>query len=91
MKNNTFDLKELCDIALKYAKENPAAALAAVAVVAGISKGISEGISKLGPYLEHAVDKAAKHLHKPTPPPVLEAVDNVDTTTESYQDEEDAA
>lgn len=69
MNTNSFDLKELQDTALKFAKDHPLGALLAVAAMTGISKGIAEGISKLGPHIEtvgkYAVDKAMDHLPKP--------------------------
>ena len=65
MNTNSFDLKELQDTVLKYAKDHPFGALLFVATVAGISKGISSW----GPHIErvgkYAVDKVVEHLPKP--------------------------
>ena len=66
--NNNFDFSEIQKTALKYAKDHPMFALAAMAIAAGISKGVAEGISKMAPTLQecwkYTVDRAVDCLPK---------------------------
>ena len=95
MSTTTFDLKELQDTALKFAKDHPVGALLAVAAITGISKGIADGISRLGPTVEkcwkYTVDKAVERLPKSATQPILTDDSLVDATVDSPQAEAVAA
>lgn len=95
MNTNSFDLKELQDTALKFAKDHPFGALLAIAVITGVGKGIADGISKLGPHIEnvgkYAVDKAVEHLPKPATQASLTDDSTVDVNADCQQAEAVAA
>ena len=76
MNTNSFDLKELQDLA----KDNPFYTFLAIVLITGISKGIADGFPKLGPYIEnigkYACDKALAYLPKPAAQ-AISADDNI--------------
>ena len=89
MNTNSFDLKELQDTALKFAKDHPFGALLAVAAVTGISRGVADGISRLAPTVEkcwkYTVDKAVEHLPKPAAQAILTDDSIIDTNADCQQ------
>ena len=95
MNNNSFDLKEIQEAAIKFAKDHPFGALLAVAAITGISKGVAEGISKLGPTVEkcwkYTVDKAAEYLPKPAAQAILTDDNIIDVNADCHQAEAVAA
>ena len=56
MNNNSFDLKEIQEAAIKFAKDHPFGALLAVAAITGISKGVAEGMKSMAFSMELRAD-----------------------------------